>query len=162
MRTIGRKVDFKNKKIDDRDIMMRIMSETSFDKILNVDDQSDKTLQEAFVIGSVMILEVRYFKSLISANPNRNKVMSEFKEGIERTDKIYGKKITGIMAELSMEAGNKEHDLNGMNDADVIERVLERIEYKNDKDIVWIAFDIGKIISYVEMQDKLKKVYDKG
>lgn len=162
MRTIGRKVDFKNKKINDREIMMRVMSETSFDRILNVDDQSDKTLQEAFIIGSVMILEVRYFKSLISANPNQNKVMREFKEGIERIDRIYGKKITGIMAELSVEAAGKGHDLNGMNDADIIEGVLERIKYKDDKDIVWIAFDIGKIISYVEMQDRLKKVYDKG
>lgn len=162
METLGtdRKVDFHTKLMDEREIKLRVMSADSFGKILNEGDTSDKALQEAYIIGCVMIAEVKYFRALLSQNPNMGNVMEDFNKNTERIKKLYGDKIDKLIFRTAVEVYEGKYGEDDKCDVTVIEKVLEQIGFYKDEDLVWIAFCIGYTMEYVVMQERLKTVYN--
>lgn len=162
MRTLGanRKVDFHTKLMDEREIKLRVMSADSFGKILNEGDTSDKALQEAYIIGCVMIAEVKHFRELLSQNPNMGNVMEDFNKNTERIKKLYGDKIDKLISKTVVEVYEGKYGEDNKCDAVVVEKVLEQIGFYKDEDLVWIALYIGYTMEYIMMQERLKKVYN--
>lgn len=160
MLRVNRNVDFHTKLIDEREIKLRVMSDDSFGKILNEGDISDKALQEAYIIGRVMVSEVKYFRELLSQNPNNKEVIKDFDKNTKRINKLYGNKIDKLLCKTVTDVYNGKYGEDNICDATVVEKFLEQIQFYNDKDLVWIAFHIGYNMEYIMMQERLKKVYD--
>lgn len=156
---INRKVDFHTKLMDEREIKLRVMSADSFGKILNEGDISDKALQEAYIVGCVMVSEVRYFRELLSQNPNIRNVMEDFNKNTERIKKIYGNKIDKLISRVFVEVYEGKYGEDNKSNATVVEKVLEQIGFYKDEDLVWIAFYIGYTMEYIMMQERLKEIY---
>lgn len=156
---INRKVDFHTKLMDEREIKLRVMSADSFGKILNEGDTSDKALQEAYIVGCVMVAEVKYFRELLSQNPNIRNVMEDFNKNTERIKKLYGDKIDKLISRTAVEVYEGKYGEDDKCDVVVVEKVLEQIGFYKGEDLVWIALYLGYTIEYITMQERLKKVY---
>lgn len=160
MLKIDRNIDFHTKLMNESDIKIRVMSLDSFGKILQEGDVTDKALQEAYIIGRTMVSEVKYFRDLLSKNPNGRNVMEDFKRNSERINKLYGNKMDKLLSKIIVSVYDGEYGKDDICDAKVVEKFLEQAEFYKEEDLVWIAFRLGYTMEYIIMQEKLKKVYD--
>lgn len=142
---IGRQVNIGNGSQRINELYFRMTKREDFKDVLLYDNLSDDSFLNNYFLGSVYADNERLFSTLVSSNPNKDKLRKSFLRIMRDTQEKYGTDINIIINSYFDGIAEGEAILPG----DIANKVFTTIKVEVESDLMYIAFMLGHYIQTV-------------